>query len=297
MQTPSSRPVAVITGAGTGFGRLTAEALAQNGYRTYAALRDVAGRNAAAARELAAQSIDVVELDVTSDASVDAAARRILDESAHVDVLVNNAGAAYFGLTEAFTPQLVQRQFEVNVFGALRVNRAFLPAMRARRSGLVVYLSSVVGRFVLPFGGIYVASKHAIEALAETAAYELRPFNVDVTIVEPSAFRTSIFEKQLYADDEVRTASYGALASKPRELAESMVARADGDPGKVAAAIVELAGSPSGTRPLRRIVGDTAAAGPMNAAIAPIQRAILKGFGMDGLSPAATDDAELAAAG
>jgi NAD(P)-dependent dehydrogenase (short-subunit alcohol dehydrogenase family) len=298
MQTSSSAPVAVVTGAGTGFGRLTAEALARNGYQTYAALRDPAGRNATTAAELVAQGIHVVDLDVTSDASVDVAAHRILGETQRVDVLVNNAGAAYFGLTEAFTPELVRKQFEVNVFGVLRVNRAFLPGMRARGSGLIVYVSSVVGRFVLPFGGVYVASKHAIEALAETTAYEVRPFGVDVTIVEPSAFRTSIFEKQQYADDEARTATYGALANKPQELADSMVARADTEPGKVADAIVELAGRAPGTRPLRRIVGETGAAGPMNAAIAPIQHAILERFGMDALEPAfATDDAELAAAG
>ncbi|HEX3468160.1 MAG TPA: SDR family oxidoreductase [Candidatus Elarobacter sp.] len=285
MQVTSTAPVAVITGAGTGFGRLAAEALARDGYRTYAALRDPAGRNAAVARELEAQGLRVVDLDVTDDASVDAAARTILEEAGAVDVLVNNAGAAYFGLTEAFTPDLVRRQFEVNVFGVLRVNRAFLPAMRKRHSGLVVYVSSVIGRFVIPFAGVYLASKHAIEALAETSAYELRPFGVDVTIVEPSAFKTSIFDKQQYADDSERAATYGAFADKPAELAESMVARA-GNPQLVADAIVEIARRPAGTRPLRRIVGDASSAGPINAAVAPIQRAILEKFGMDALAPA-----------
>jgi NAD(P)-dependent dehydrogenase (short-subunit alcohol dehydrogenase family) len=297
MQATSSEPVAVVTGAGTGFGRLTAEALARSGYRTYAALRDPAGRNAAIAAELREQSIHVVELDVTSDSSVDSAVGRILAESAHVDVLVNNAGAAYFGLTETFTPELARQQFEVNVFGTLRVNRAFLPGMRARGRGLIVYVSSVVGRFVLPFGGLYVASKHAVEALAEATAYELKPFGVDVTIIEPSAFRTSIFEKQLFADDEARAATYGALATKPQELAAGMVQRASGEPGLVADAIVELAARPAGTRPLRRIVGDASGAGPMNAAIAPIQRAILERFGMDSLAPAVPyEDGALAVA-
>lgn len=295
MQTPSQQPVAVVTGAATGFGRLTVEALARSGYRTYAALRDPAGRNAAVARELASQHIDVVELDVTDDASVDAAARRILEEAGRVDVLVNNAGAAYFGLTETFTPALAQRQFDVNVFGVLRVNRAFLPTMRAQRSGLIVYVSSVVGRFILPFTGVYTASKYAIEALAEATAYELRPFGVDVTILEPSAFRTSIFEKQVFADDEARAATYGELAAKPGELAAGFVDGAR-NPQDVADAIVALAQSEAGTRPLRRIVGDASSAGPMNAAIAPIQRAILTRLGMDGLAPAvAYEQGELAA--
>ncbi|HZO94565.1 MAG TPA: SDR family oxidoreductase [Candidatus Baltobacteraceae bacterium] len=297
MQSSSTQPVAIVTGAASGFGRLTAEALARNGYRTYAALRDPAGRNAGAAALLEAQGIRVVDLDVTDDESVEGAAQRILDEAGRVDVLVNNAGAAYFGLVETFTPALVQRQFEVNVFGTLRVNRAFLPSMRARGTGLVIFVSSVVGRFVVPFGGVYVASKHAIEALAETTAYELKSFGIDVSIVEPSAFRTSIFEKQSFADDEARAATYGSFAEKPHELAASMVARADDQPEKVADAIVELALRPSGTRPLRRVVGDSAGAGPMNAAIAPVQRAILERFGMDGLAPAnALDDLQPAGA-
>ena len=284
MQTPSARPVAVVTGAGTGFGRLTAEALARSGYRTYAAFRDPNGRNAGIALQLSEQGLEVLELDVTSDASVDAAAERVLAESGRVDVLVNNAGAAYFGLTETFTPALVQRQFDVNVFGPLRVNRAFLPTMRAQRSGLIVYVSSVVGRFVAPFMGVYAASKHAIEALAETTAYELRPFGVDVTILEPSAFRTSIFDKQVFGDDESRAAGYGKLAAGPTELAARLLERA-GDPQEVADAIVGLAQRAPGTRPLRRIVGDASAAGSMNAVIAPVQNAILSGLGMDALAP------------
>ncbi len=284
MQVISSDPVAVVTGAGTGFGRLTVEALARSGYRAYAAVRDPAGRNAGAVRDLVAQGIRVVDLDVTDDASVEAAAATILRESGRVDVLVNNAGAAYFGLTETFTPDLVRRQFDVNVFGVLRVNRAFLPSMRARRSGLIVYVSSVVGRFVMPFGGVYAASKHAIEALAETSAYELQPFGVDVTIVEPSAFRTSIFDKLLFADDDARAATYGSLADKPRELAEAMMTRA-GDPAAVADAIVEIAARTPGTRPLRRVVGDASIAGRTNAAIAPIQSDLLENLGLGGLAP------------
>jgi NAD(P)-dependent dehydrogenase (short-subunit alcohol dehydrogenase family) len=285
MQTPSPQPVAVVTGAGTGFGRLTAEALARDGYRTYAALRDPAGRNAAPAAALAALGIQAVDLDVTSDASVDAAARRILAETGRVDVLVNNAGAAYIGLVESFTPALAQRQFEVNVFGVLRVNRAFLPAMRAQGSGLVVYVSSVVGRFVPPFMGIYAASKHALEALAEASAYELRPSGVDVTIVEPSAYRTNIFAAQVFGDDEARAAEYGALAAKPYELAERLAAN-DNDPQEVADAIVALARRAPGTRPLRRVVGDASNAGAVNAALAPLQRAALEGVGAGALAPA-----------
>src|SRR5580658_5019721 len=130
-----SQRTAVVTGAGSGFGRLTAQTLARAGWHVYATLRDPAGRNAPAAAELRAAGIAVVELDVTSDASVDAAAGTILDEAGSVDLLVNNAGAGYFGILEAYTPAAVERQFATNVIGPLRVNRAFLPSMRARRSG------------------------------------------------------------------------------------------------------------------------------------------------------------------
>src|ERR1700677_4178306 len=167
----TQRP-AVVPGASSGFGRLTAQTLAADGWRVYATMRNVATTNAAAAADLKQAGTSVVELDVTSDASVDAAAKAILSEAGAVDVLVNNAGTGFFGITEAFTPASAEQQFATNVIGPLRVNRAFLPAMRERRSGLVVYVSSVVGRMIIPFTGIYTASKWAIEALAETSSYE-----------------------------------------------------------------------------------------------------------------------------
>jgi len=191
-QMPNQR-VAVITGASSGFGRLTAEALAAAGWRVYAGVRNVADRNADAAKCLRAAGVMVVELDVTDDTSVDAAATRVLEEAGAVDVLMNNAGSGYFGITEAFTPAAIERQFAVNVFGPLRVNRAFLPSMRYRRRGLVVYVSSTLGRYVLPFSGPYAASKWAIEAFAEVSSYELAPSasTLRYSNLEPSGLRSS----------------------------------------------------------------------------------------------------------
>ena len=163
---PDKRTI-VITGASSGFGLLTAKAFAADGWRVYATMRAPQGRSAPLAAELRSAGVGVVQLDVTDDASVAAAAKTIHAEVPAIDVLVNNAGGAYFGIEEAYTPALVEQQFATNVFGPLRVNRAFQPAMRARKSGLVVYLSSVVGRMIVPFGGIYTASKWALEALAE----------------------------------------------------------------------------------------------------------------------------------
>jgi NAD(P)-dependent dehydrogenase (short-subunit alcohol dehydrogenase family) len=162
----------LITGASSGFGRLTAELFAREGWRTFATMRGISSANATPDAELRRVGVDVVELDVTSDASVEAAAAIVASEVRALDVLVNNAGVGSFGIQEAFTPSAVERLYATNVFGPLRVNRAFLPAMRERGSGLVVYVSSVVGRIVNPFGGVYASSKWALEALAEASSYE-----------------------------------------------------------------------------------------------------------------------------
>ena len=277
---------AVVTGASSGFGRLTAQTLAAAGWRVYATMRNVATTNAAAAAALKQAGISVVELDVTSDASVDAAAKSILSEAGAVDVLVNNAGTGYFGIEEAFTPAAAEQQFATNVIGPLRVNRAFLPSMRERNSGLVVFVSSVVGRMIIPFGGIYTASKWAIEALAETSSYELAPFGIDVAIVEPGAYATDIFGKVTGADDAARVAAYGDVANHAVALTERLAASAqERDPQEVADAILHLANAPAGTRPLRTVVPENPAIEAINNAIAPIQREIIKGSGFESLLP------------
>lgn len=286
MQQQTSQPVAVVTGASSGFGRLTAEALAKAGYRTFAGIRDARGRNAEVAAALRAQNIEPIELDVTSDASVEAAARHVLASAGRVDVLVNNAGAAYFGLVEAFTPQTVHAQFDVNVYGPLRVNRAFLPQMRKQRSGLLVYVSSVVGRFTTPFIGVYAASKFALEALAETTAYELRPFGIDVSIVQPGAYVTNIGSRGTVADDNARIASYGEAANGAETILTSLSQSASDQPGEVADAIVEIARLAPGTRPLRRVVGGEGSPAPaINEMLAPLSRGVLEAWGLESYLP------------
>jgi NAD(P)-dependent dehydrogenase (short-subunit alcohol dehydrogenase family) len=279
---------AVVTGANSGFGRVTAETLAADGWRVYATMRNTATRNAAPATELRQRGINVVELDVTDDASVDAAAKTIGSEAGAIDVLVNNAGTGFFGIAEAFTPAAVEQQFATNVVGPLRVNRAFLPAMRERKSGLIVYVSSVAGRLIVPFGGIYTASKWALEALAETASYELSPFGIDVAIVEPGAYATDIFSKIASADDNARVTAYGDVAAYAEQVSAGLNAAAqERDPQEVADAILRLANAPAGQRALRTVVPANPAADAINAATAPIQREVVVSFGLEALLPKA----------
>jgi NAD(P)-dependent dehydrogenase (short-subunit alcohol dehydrogenase family) len=277
---------AVVTGANSGFGRLTAQAFAADGWQVYATMRNTTTKNAQAAADLRQAGISVVELDVTDDASVEAAAKSIFAAAGAVDVLVNNAGSGHFGFVEAFTPASAEAQFATNVFGPLRVNRAFLPGMRERKAGLIVYVSSVVGRVALPFGGIYTASKWALEALAEVSSYELAPFGVDVAIVEPGAYPTDIFGKIAGPDDTARVAGYSSLAPLEKQLNEGLAKSAqERDPQEVADAILRLANAPAGQRPLRTPVPANPAVDAINAATAPIQRELMTALGFEALLP------------
>jgi NAD(P)-dependent dehydrogenase (short-subunit alcohol dehydrogenase family) len=277
---------ALVTGANSGFGRVTAEAFAADGWRVYATMRNTTTKNAQAAADLRKAGIAVVELDVTDDASVESAAKAVLDEAGTLDVLVNNAGTGHFGVTEAFTPSSVEAQLATNVVGPLRVNRAFLPSMREKKSGLVIYVSSVVGRVALPFSGVYTASKWALEALAEVSSYELAPFGIDVAIVEPGAYPTDIFSKVFGPDDAPRAASYAGLAKLEEQLSEGLSASASArDPQEVADAILRLANAPAGERPLRTPVPANPAVDAINAATAPIQLELMQGLGFEALLP------------
>jgi NAD(P)-dependent dehydrogenase (short-subunit alcohol dehydrogenase family) len=276
---------AVITGANSGFGRLTANAFAADGWRVYATMRNSATKNAQAATELRSAGSSVVDLDVTSDASVDAAAKTILAEAGSIDVLVNNAGTVHLGIEEAFTLASVEAQFATNVFGPLRVNRAFLPAMREQKRGVVVFVSSLAGRLVIPFSGVYTASKWALEALAEASSYELAPFGIGVAIVEPGAFPTEIFSKVFGADDAARVAAYGSdFAKLEAQLNEGLAQAAkDRNSQEVADAILRIANAPANERPLRTPVPADPAVEAVNAATAPIQRELIEALGFESL--------------
>src|ERR1700744_1671593 len=190
-----SAKIILITGASSGFGRLTAEALARAGHTVYASMRDVAGRNASNAAEMAALSskekIDLraVELDVQSEASVERAIATIIADAKRIDVLVHNAGHMMFGPAESFTPEQFAQQYDVNVLGTQRVNRAVLPHMRGEHQGLLVWVSSSSSAGgTPPYLAPYFAAKAAMDALAVAYAPELVRWGIETSIVVPGAF-------------------------------------------------------------------------------------------------------------
>lgn len=285
--------VVVVTGCSTGFGRDLAERLARGGDRVYATLRGVAGKNAGPAGELRRLATDedldlrVLELDVTSDGSVEAAAATVLAESGAPDVVVNNAGQMYVGFTEAFTAQELAAQLDVNVVGLHRTTRAFLPAMRGEGRGLVVNLSSIAGRLAAPFFGVYHASKWAVEGYSMALRGELASSGVDVVVVEPGPFTTALFPSSPRpADREGRSATYPAVAHATFEnlgqAFEAMFADPETptDPAMVVERIVELIAMPAGSRPFRSVVGVDVGVAARNAAAEPFDAAVLEAFGM-----------------
>ncbi len=286
----------LITGSSSGFGLLIARTLLEKGHTVFATMRDPGGRNAANASELRAfadstsGALHVLDLDVTSDASVAAAVAQALDLEGRIDVVVNNAGYGSGGYAEAFTMDQFQRVFEVNVFGVQRVNRAVLPAMRAQGAGLLIHVSSTMGRIVLPFAAPYTSAKYAVEGLAESYRYELASTGVDVVIVEPGGFGTNFMANMVPAADEARIASYGPLAEVPQQfwggLGHMLEAENAPDPQDVADAISRLIETPAGSRPLRTVVDPMSGGeGPtvINQTTDQVQEQMLSAMGMGDL--------------
>ena len=282
----------LITGANSGFGRLTAETLAQQGYAVAAGIRESAGRNSCAARELEDQArrdgwlLQVVELDVADDGSVRRAVDRAIAFTGGLDVVVNNAGFGAMGLTECYTDDQIRAVFETNVLGANRVARAALAHMRQRRRGLLVAISSTLAQLALPFSGIYTASKRALEALAEMYRYEAGPFGVDSVILEAGAFPTTAPTKNLLPADLACAATYGVIAELPGKLfggfGEWLRRPGGPSPQIVADTIAALIRRPYGTRPVRTVVDAAMGAGieAINTVKAGVQRQLLANLGI-----------------
>jgi NAD(P)-dependent dehydrogenase (short-subunit alcohol dehydrogenase family) len=284
----------LITGASRGFGRITAEALAHAGHMVFASMRDPNAKNRNHAQELRQQGIAVVELDISNDASVDHAVKEILAAAGRIDVLINNAGIALAGITEAFTADQAKIVFNTNIVGLLRTNRAVLPTMRAQGDGLIINIGSVLGRVTFPFFGIYGASKFAVEALTDSLRYEVSQFGVDVVLLQPSAYPTDMYVAMQQPLDGVRVADYGDIGQIPGKLFEAfrrMFASDNApDPHDVAAAIARLIATPKSARPARIVVGQSFGADAVNEAVGPIQQQVIDTLGLGALASKPIDE-------
>ena len=190
----SSSKTVFITGATAGIGRTTALHLASLGHHVIASGRKRAELDKLEAEGKAlAGKLDVVSLDVTQAASIAAAVETVarLTGDRGLDVLINNAGFGVLGPTSEISDGEMRRQYETNVFGLMNVTRAFLPAMQARRAGRIINVSSMGGRITLPYFGVYNSTKYAVESLSDALRYELRPFGIDVALIEPGVIRTN----------------------------------------------------------------------------------------------------------
>jgi NAD(P)-dependent dehydrogenase (short-subunit alcohol dehydrogenase family) len=253
----------LVTGASSGFGAMTVRALADAGHSVYGGIRGLAGRNAHAASDAAeyAQShsvqLNTVELDVSNQDSVNSAIAAVLAEAGHIDVVVHNAGHMVLGPTEAFTPEQLLAVYDTNAISTQRVNRAVLPHMRGRGSGLLVWVGSTSTRGgTPPYLGPYFAAKAAEDSLAVSYAAELARFGIDTTIIVPGSFTTGTnhFANAGHPEDSGVVEEYesryaGLMNQVSIRLAD--LAPDDADPHAVAEAIVTVVDTPLGHRPFR----------------------------------------------
>lgn len=259
-----SKQIILITGASSGFGLMTAKALAQAGHCVYASMRETKGRNAPRVAEVAAwakeHNVDLrsVELDVQSETSAESSIAHILADVGRLDAIVHNAGHMVFGPAEAFTPDQFIQQYDVNVLGAQRVNRAALPHMRKQGQGLLIWVGSSSTRGgTPPFLSPYFAAKAAMDSLAVSYAAELSRWGIETTIMVPGAFTkgTEHFAHSGSPSDKSRAKEYetGPYAGVADMALKGLAALepVDADPAEVAREIVSVVNSPFGKRPFR----------------------------------------------
>jgi NAD(P)-dependent dehydrogenase (short-subunit alcohol dehydrogenase family) len=224
----AEQQVAVVTGVSSGIGQATASALVRAGYRVFGTVRSE--------KTEVPEGVERVVLDVRDDRSIDAAIAQVLARAGRIDALVNNAGATVMGAIEETGTEQAQALFDVNFFGAVRVTRAVLPAMRAQRSGRIVFVGSVLGFLPAPFMGFYAATKHALEGYSESLDHEVRALGVRALLVEPGFMKTRIDQNATRAAHPI--ADYAEARDRVGAGINANVERGD-DPSLVAATIVQ----------------------------------------------------------
>lgn len=240
----------VITGTSTGFGRLLAEEVLKTGDNVVATARRV--EQVADLEQRHPDHALALSLDVTSQPQVDAAVAAALQRFGRVDVLVNNAGYGVTGAIEEVSDAELQPMYATNVFGLLRVTRAFLPQLRQQRSGHILNLSSIGGLTASPGWGLYQSTKFAVEGLSEALAQELAPLGIRVTIIEPGPFRTDFLGRS-GVEAQTRIDDYRSTADNARAYRAEQHGRQPGDPLKAVQAMIQVVDSPN--PPLRLLLG------------------------------------------
>ncbi len=250
--------VVLITGCSTGFGKLVAVEFARRGDSVFASMRDTAKATPLLDDAKAAGvSLELIALDVNDGASVQNAVKDVVARAGRIDVLVNNAGIGTHGPIEDYEDDEIARIFETNVFGLLRMTRAVTPGMRAQGSGTIINIGSLAGVVTGPFGGIYSASKHAVEAISDALHFELHPFGVRVVLIEPGGFETGFLGNVAAARRFGEGSAYATLERRFAEAVTRLPGTATGaDASVVATAIVDAAKSEAPKR--RYLVGSDA---------------------------------------
>ncbi len=196
--------VALVTGSSSGVGLETALALARNGYQTFASMRDI-GKAGELEHVVKKENlpIDVIELDVDKEESIVSAIKKVVTDAGRLDILVNNAGYGQFGCTEDVSVDDFRKQFETNFFSIVRIIQEVAPIMRKQNSGIIVNISSVVGRMGLPVSPAYISTKFALEGLSECLRYELGQFGIKTTLIEPGVIKTNFFNSMKVPESKI----------------------------------------------------------------------------------------------
>jgi short-subunit dehydrogenase len=241
------KKVILITGASSGMGKVFARDLAKEGHIVYGAARRVELMN-----ELHSFNVKTISLDVTDDESMQNCVKEILQKEGRIDVLVNNAGYGSYGTVEEVSMEEAKRQFEVNVFGLARMTQLVLPGMRKQKSGKIINISSIGGKIATPFGAWYHASKFAVEGMSDSLRTEVKPFGIDVVVIEPGGVKSEwsdIAYQNLIKTTE--NSAYSEMANKFKQAFSKTVAK-NAAPEVIARLVSKAVNS---SRPKTRYVG------------------------------------------
>ncbi|MNW32124.1 3-oxoacyl-[acyl-carrier-protein] reductase FabG [compost metagenome] len=243
-----------ITGCSTGFGRYIAKQAIASGYKVV-----VTARNVEQVKDITAgneESTLALPLDVTKQDQIESAVAATIEKFGHIDVLVNNAGIGYFSSVEESVEEETRKMFEINFWGLMHMTNAVLPQMRAQKSGHIINFSSIGGLTSFPTLGYYHATKYAVEGVSESLSQELAPFNIHVTLIEPSSFRTDWGGRSSVKTDTTIPELKESIVGQMLQSVDQMAGQEAGDPAKAAAAVIQIV--ETSTPPLRLLLGQMA---------------------------------------